>query len=259
MTAKEYNSWNYSAEWNNQKSVNQKIAIFYGSDLALSLSLSRVNSFEFWSEEAIKKNFTQLISSGLFLSAPKTVRAIISDKTDSWLLQMSQKYVFHHQCFLVIDGKTSLPKKMQDKKLENAKNLEEEGVRDQKIAKEVVFVKCDKLNSRSRKWFLDFHCKKLEVENIGLEWVNNLDELRYAKTLQKLGFEKYMLAIEGEKPDIWSQMRIDQFRKKAPITGLCKHFETWARNNSPGDEFIEFGYDLAIQEAEKAIQSSSKG
>jgi hypothetical protein len=168
---------------------------------------------------------------------------------------MSEKYVLHRQCFLIIDGKTSLSKKMEDKKLGNAKNLGEESKTDQKMAKEVVFVKCDKLNSRSRKWFLDFHCKKLEVENVGLEWVNNLDELRYAKTLQELGFERYMLATEAEKPDIWSQMRIDQFRKKAPIRGLCRHFETWARNNSPGDEFIELGYDLAIQEAEKAVES----
>lgn len=246
MAVTEYNSWGYPLELNDYKSAlnsnSSRVFVFYGSDLALSLSLSRVDGAEFWSEESIKKNFTELISTNLFFTAPKAIRAIVSDKTALWVIEMSKKYALHDSCFLIVDGKKSYSKKT-DKDGEKAE-----------LEQQLIYVKCDKLNARSRKWFLDFHCKKLGIKNENLDWVNNLDDLKYAKILQQLGFMNYMVPAESEKMDIWSQMRIDQFRKKWPIAGLCKHFETWARNNSTGDEFLEFAYNLEIERAEQSLR-----
>ena len=262
-----YNSWNY------EPSSKEELVIFYGSDLSLSLSLSRmmecnkidsidnksIEASEFWSEDSLKKDLNRIISQGLFWNNKSTaastkniinqddplknkektnnsgvIRSIVSEKTANWLIQMKQKNTFYYKCHLIIDGKISKEQPM------------------------ATYVKCEKLNSRSREWFLNFHCKRLNIKNQNLSWVKNLDDLSYAGILQKLSFDDYMVPIDPEKADIWSQIRIDQFKKKQPISGISKHFEIWSRNNSTGDEFLELAYKVAIEEAENQFITNPK-
>ncbi len=198
------NSWNFDL----QLFAKHNFIIFYGNDFALALSLSRFIESTFQTQESIDILYTD----NLFIQNP-TIRMIVSAKFLSKLISSYNKEKFAIKCIAIIDGNITS--------------------KDNNI----LYVKCDKLNSRSRAWFIKAHAKQIGLLDIkdNLDWVNNLDDLKFALILSKLdsNFQSTQTNLDF---DIWSEVRTYQFQTKSDAKNIWKYFELWCRDNIPNSE-----------------------
>jgi hypothetical protein len=210
----ELNSWSFSLK------SSDPFLVFYGNDLSLSLSLSRFANST-WMKREIVSDF---YDSPLF-EEEQPKRILCSSGFLNKLIKAYKNQPFPNRLIVVIDG--------------NLTNKD----------KDVTYVKCDALNSRSRGWFLSTHAPNLGLTDYSkLSWVRNLDELKFVKIAEQLGYNKFAI-IPKEEDDIWSIMRKKQFQSGSH-NKLWKHFELWARDNSPSDEALKL---LAVHSFNQVI------
>lgn len=202
------------------------LTVIYGKDFALSLSISRMIESTFYHEEQLKEDVSILYSNFLFENN-LPVRVIASNKFMQSLTGKYKSRKFYRNCIIVTESSTIASKD-----------------------KEVLYVKCDPLNARSRKWFTEFHMKRLGVSQIKHpESINNLDQLKFAIILQDLGYNH--TAEEKKTYDIWSTIRLKQIQSQGTAGNIFKHLELWARENVPHDECLKMVYYMVSKEMEK--------
>ena len=214
--------------------IVDNFAIFYGKDMALAISLARSIESKCESEDFIMNNTSILFMNSLF-DADLPIRVMGSAKLAQNLLHLYEEQEFTSQCLLITEGN---PRKIVG----------------------VSYVKCEPLNARSRPWFIKFHCKRLGFKIPDtISWINNLDDLYFANTLQKLGASYEQVYLKNNKSfDIWSQIRISQFRNEHHIANIYKHFELWARHNAPNDECLDIFFSKLVKEVEEFKNETTK-
>lgn len=190
---------------------SSKLTVFFGSDLAMSLSLARSYNAIFLE----KCNPEILYESSLFDNL-EPIKTMIEGVQVDKFIKMHKKCPFTRSCIIV-----STVNDIQDDP-------------------ELCLIKSEPLNSRSREWFISHQSKRLKIEppqHSG--WINNLDDLKFADLLEQ--FELQYPLLETER-SIWSEIRINLLKAKGDIAAIWHHFELWAKENSASDESLYFFY-----------------
>ncbi len=203
----EVNSWGFAFDLINK----YNFIVFYGNDFALSLSLSRfIDSYLI-----VNESIDSLYSDNLWSDNPQIIRFIATTKFLTKLITSHNKDRFLKKVIAVVDGNILL--------------------KDHSI----LYVKCDKLNARSRIWFVNFHMKQLHCLLGAIpSWINNLDDLKFANILQTLECD---FDFSGKAEfDIWSEVRKSQFQSNGHAKNMWKYFELWCRDNIPNNETMFF-------------------
>lgn len=196
--SKIFNAWEFNG--------NPDFLVLYGSDLALSLSLSRMEKSNFYEEEELTREL--LYSINFFENI--RIRSIVTTKTANNLINMYINQPFLNRCTIIVDG--SVTAKGDD----------------------ITFVKCEHMNSAQSKLFVNFYTQKLSIEKPkDASKIKNLDELmNYNRSLQ-----------DSFVSNIWGSIRLEQFRSRFPEKYIYQHLELWARDNAPSTECLEMIYN----------------
>lgn len=227
----EFYPWNFNLE---EQLSNYDLFVIYGKDLSLSLSLSRLNNSDFWDESALRDDMSLLYTQSLFDNT-RQCRILMSGK---FCEQAIKKYVnreFAKKVVLIVDSSSV------STKVEN-----------------VCYVKCDELNRKSRKSFIEFWNRQIKVSIDSSSQVRNLDEFKMSVLLQQFGFDS-KLEHMYEPQSVWNLIRTEQFRSGKLYQPIYKHLELWARNNVPNEETLQLCYEKVKSEIERFKSEVSQG
>lgn len=202
--------------------------VLYGSDFALSLSLSRLDPSDFYEEEELLCNTNILYSPSIFTEV--RIRSIVSVKGYNQLVKLYKARSFINSCTLIIDVNTI--------------STDIEGP---------TFVKCEPLTTQTRRLFVDFYLRKLGLQNNlhDTSKIRNLDDL----LLMVDGYSQYIDSYDGT---VWGLIRLAQMRNTSPIKNIYHHLELWARDNIPNEECLEIIYNQVRREMENFKNAKNK-
>lgn len=212
-----YKPWSF-----NPVNLVSDLTIFYGADLAMSLSLARC-----YNSQLVEKT-AELLQEDLFDEGGKNIAKLIVDNPD--------KIIAWHKRGL-LQKKTIL--------ICTSKNLKE-------TEPLIDYVRCESLNSKTREWFVKWHCKRLSLEvSKNIAWIKNLDDLLFAAILERHTLS-YAVSLENEF--LWSEMRLNRFRYKGDEGAIWEHFELWIKENGIKEEYVWF----FIQQIKEEIRLHQK-
>lgn len=229
----EYYPWTFDI--NEQIGSNEtKLFVLYGKDFSLANSMSRATNSAFYSEIMPHEVSSLLYTESLFDDL-KEIRVFVSQKVCEQFIKYYLSKEFVRKVILIVESGSILTK-----------------------TEKVCYVKCDELNKKTRKMFIDFWNKKLSSDISYESQINNLDDFHFMILKKQLGCDAGLLS-PSEEYSAWNAIRTEQFRSKKLYQPIFKHLELWARNNVPNEETLQLCYEKVKSEIRRFRDEVSQG
>jgi hypothetical protein len=202
--------------------IASNFTVCYGKDLALCMSFLHASHYKYYDEQHLLSNLMMLYEESLF-----DMNTDFCSATSYKTLQILTKHYLHRP--------------FAHKVMVYAEKIDTE-------SKDIAYIKCDPLSSYKQKEFVKYYNDKLQL-NLDLKkdyrWVKNLDDLSFAKILHDIGCDyiNHNMHNPIAVDDPWVRMRKLQYQSSARYKQIYKHFELWARENTPDSACLSWYLD----------------